>query len=240
MTDIAGIDNAQGLKAWQYICTIPEFPLVWGKTALLVIDLSYQQISREHGSFYRRLREAGLADDAEYAYSRIEQVLLPNVQRLIAGFRAHAAPIIYTTCASLRGDGSDQTWRHRSFGLICKADSKDAQIVDEVAPEDGDILLVKSGSGVFNSTNLEHLLRNMGITTLIMTGVWTNSCVEGATRDAGDRDFRVVLAEDCCSAMSVRGERAAIEYLDKNFCHVKSTSEILERLAADTAAAGAP
>jgi nicotinamidase-related amidase len=240
MNDLASLDNPQGLKTWQHLCCLPEFPLVWGKTALLVIDLSYQQISREHGSYYKRIREAGLTADAEYAYSRIEQVVLPNVKRLIGGFRAHGAPVIYTTCASLRGDGSDQTWRHRSFGIFCRTDSKDAQIVEEVKPQDGDILLVKSGSSVFNSTNVEHILRNMGITTLVMTGVWTNSCVEGATRDAGDRDFRVVLAHDCCTAMSVRGERAALEYLDKNFCHVKSTDQILRQLDADTAAAGAP
>ena len=110
--------------------------------------------------------------------------------------------MIHTRCVSLRGDGSDQTWRHRSFGLVCTLDSKDAQFLDEVAPQDGDIVLNKTGSSVFNSTNAEHLLRNMGITTLVVSGIFTNSCVEGTTRDAGDLDFRVLLAEDACAAMS--------------------------------------
>ena len=91
-------------------------------------------------------------------------------------------------------------------------------------------MLNKTGSSVFNSTNAEHLLRNMGITTLLMTGIFTNSCVEGATRDAGDLDFRVVLVEDACAAMSPIGHKNALDYLDGNFCHVRSTGETLESL----------
>ena len=106
--------------------------------------------------------------------------------------------------------------------------------LDAAGFRDGDILLTKSGSSVFNSTNLEHILRNMGMTTIVVSGIWTNSCVEGATRDAGDLDFRVALAEDACTAMSPRGHANALEYLDKNFCHVWSTDEILERLTTGT------
>jgi nicotinamidase-related amidase len=224
-------DETQGLKSWYHLVQIPEFPLDYRTTALLVIDLQYQQARRGFGLF-AKLEEAGLTDDAAYALSRIEDVVVPNVRRLIEAFREHGAPVIYTRCASLRGDGSDQTWRHRAFGLVCTVDSQDAEILDEIAPLAGDILLTKTGSSVFNSTNVEHLLRNMGITTLVMTGVWTNSCVESATRDAGDRDFRVVVAEDACAAMSPVGHKNALAYLDKNFCHVKSTAEVIELLAA--------
>lgn len=158
--------------------------------------------------------------------------MIPNARRLAESFRENGAPVIYTRCASLRGNGSDQTWRHRQFGCVCTVDSRDAQIVPEAGYQDGDILLTKSGSSVSNSTTLEHILRNMGMTTIVVAGIWTNSCVEGTTRDAGDLDFRVALAEDACAAMSPRGHANALEYLDKNFCHVWSTDEILERLAA--------
>lgn len=228
-------DERKGLKAWRVIATIPEFPLVYSETALIVIDLTIGQIARD-GDRYQRICEAGMGEDAEYAYGRCDNVVVPNTRRLVDAFHENGAPVIYTTCASLRGDGSDQTWRHRAFGHICAADSRDAQVVDELAPRADDMLLVKTGSSAFNSTNIEHLLRNMGITTLVLTGVWTNSCVEGAARDAGDRDFKVMLAEDCCAAMSPRGHNAALEYLDRNFCHVRSAEEIINKLAADTAA----
>jgi nicotinamidase-related amidase len=228
-------DETQGLKSWSHLVQIPEFPLDYRTSALLVIDLQYQQARRGFGLF-AKLEEAGLTQDAAYALSRIEDVVVPNVRRLIEAFREHGAPVIYTRCASLRGDGSDQTWRHRAFGLVCTVDSQDAQILDEIAPLEGDILLTKTGSSVFNSTNVEHLLRNMGITTLVMTGVWTNSCVESATRDSGDRDFRVVVAEDACAAMSPVGHKNALAYLDKNFCHVRSTAEVTDLLAAEVEA----
>ena len=226
-------DDRLGLTSWQYICEIPEFPLDWSKSALIVIDLQKHQISPEHGML-KRLHDAGLGDDCAYAIERIQNTMIPNVQRLIAAFRENEAPIIQTRCASLRGDGSDQTRRHVAFGTFCRLDSEDAEFYPDTAPGGDDITLTKSGSSLFNSTNAEHILRNMGITTLVMTGVWTNSCVEGATRDAGDLDFDVVLAEDACVAMSKRGHDNALEYLDKNFCFAWSTDEILERFERDS------
>jgi nicotinamidase-related amidase len=70
----------------------------------------------------------------------------------------------------------------------------------------------------------------MGITTLVVSGIFTNSCVEGTIRDAGDLDFRVLMAEDACAAMSPSGHDKAIDYLDANFCHVRSTEQIVELL----------
>ena len=61
--------------------------------------------------------------------------------------------------------------------------------------------------------------------------------VEGTTRDAGDLDFRVLLAEDACAAMSAVGHQNALAYLDANFCHVRSTEQILALLGAPAAAA---
>ena len=229
-------DDRRGLAAWHDVVRLPEFPVEPRTTALVVIDLTYQQASRDHG-LCRRIREDGFGEDLDYYLTRMEQTVVPNVARLTEGFRRLGAPVLYTRCVSLRGDGSDQTWRHRSFGLVCTLDSKDAQILEEIAPRDGDIVLDKTGSSVFNSTNAEHLLRNMGITTLVVTGIFTNSCVEGTTRDAGDLDFRVLLAEDACAAMSPRGHANALEYLDANFCHVKPTDDVLALLGVPAAEA---
>jgi len=230
MAGSAELDESQGLESWHHICEIPEFSLDYSTTALVVIDLVYQQASRQHGMF-KRLAEAGLSDDAAYAIDRIEDVVVPNTRRLIDGFHANSAPVIFTRCVSLRGDGSDQTRRHRAFGLVCPIDSHDAEVLDELKPEPGDMMLNKTGSSLFNSTNGEHLLRNMGIRALVLTGIWTNSCVEGTSRDAGDRDFDVALAEDACGAMSPWGHQTALKYLDKNFCYVWSTDEVLTRLS---------
>lgn len=227
-------DDNQGLEAWHHVVRLPEFPVLPEQAALVVIDLTYQQASRHHG-ICKRIREDGFGDDLAYYLHRMEEMVVPNVGKLADGFRSVGAPVIYTRCVSLRGDGSDQTWRHRSFGLVCSIDSEDALILDEVAPQDGDIVLNKTGSSVFNSTNIEHLLRNMGVTTLVVSGIFTNSCVEGTTRDAGDLDFRVLIPEDGCAAMSAVGHKNALDYLDANFCHVKPTEEILALMGAPVA-----
>ena len=235
MTSIeAKSGDRRGLTSWQYICEIPEFEMDWSTTALIVIDLQHQQAAR-HGGYFRRLAEAGLSEDADWAINRLETLVVPTAQRLVSTFRERNAPVILTRCVSVRGDGSDQTRRHIAFGIFCTLDSEDAQFLPEIAPEPSDIVLNKSGSSVFNSTNIEHLLRNMGITTLVMAGIWTNSCVEGATRDAGDLDFDVALAEDACTAMSPHGHANALEYLDRNFCFAWSADEIIERLDRGTA-----
>jgi nicotinamidase-related amidase len=218
-------------SVWDEVIRVPSVQLDFACVALVVIDLQYLTASREHGLF-RRLREQGMSEAAEYAIGRIEDVVVPNVRRLLDGFREAGAPVFYARCVSLRGDGSDQTARHRAQGLVCSLDSKEAEILEEIAPRPADVVLAKTGSSVFNSTNLEHLLRNIGITTLAITGIWTNSCVEGTTRDAGDLDFGVVVPEDACGAVTPELHRHALDYLDDNFCHVAGTDEVLAALHA--------
>jgi nicotinamidase-related amidase len=220
---------APGVSSWKHFVKLPEFPVDVAQTALIVIDMTKQQASRHHG-VCKRLAEEGYAEDLTYYLDRIENTTVPALQRLIYESRRLDVPVIYTRCASLRGDGSDQTWRHRSFGVVTTLDSEDSEILPEIAPQDGDIVLTKTGSSVFTSTNCEHLLRNMGKTTLVISGIFTNSCVEGTTRDAGDLDFRILLAEDACAAMSPSGHEKAIDYLDANFCHVRSTDQIVTLL----------
>ena len=225
MTSIIASDKP-GVKSWKTVVRLPEFPFDHARTALVSIDLTKQQASRHHG-ICKRLIDEGLESDLTYYIERMEQTVVPRTRQLLSAFRAAGLPIIYTRCVSLRGDGSDQTWRHRAFGLVTSLDSEDSEFLPDIAPQKGDIVLNKTGSGIFNSTNAEHLLRNMGITTLVISGIFTNSCVETATRDAGDRDFRVFLAEDACGAMSPSGHATALDYLDANFCHARSTEHIL-------------
>jgi nicotinamidase-related amidase len=221
--------DRRGVPSWKELVRLPEFPVDVGQTALVVIDMTKQQASRDHG-VCKRLIADGYGDDLSYYLDRIENTTVPALVELTGSFRQLGAPVFYTRCASLRGDGSDQTWRHRSFGLVTSVDSEDSEILPPIAPQDGDILLTKTGSSVFTSTNFEHLLRNMGCSIVVVSGIFTNSCVEGTVRDAGDLDFRVLLAEDACAAMSPSGHAKALDYLDANFCHVRATAEIVTLL----------
>ena len=219
--------SGPGTASWKALVNVlPEFEVDPGRTALVIIDMTKQQASRDHG-FCQRLIERGFTDDLAYYLDRIGNTVIPAIQRLTAAFHEVGAPVTYTRCVSLRGDGSDQTWRHRHIGVITTLDAEISEFVPGLEPIDGDIVLNKTGSSVFNSTNFEHLLRNMGMTTVVVTGIYTNSCVEGTIRDAGDLDFRVLMAEDACAAMSAIGHENSIDYLDGNFCHARSADEIV-------------
>jgi nicotinamidase-related amidase len=73
-------------------------------------------------------------------------------------------------------------------------------IVPELAPAEGEIIIDKSGKGSFHGTDLEAILRLKGIRNLILTGVTTDCCVQSTLRDANDRGFECILLEDCCGA----------------------------------------
>jgi nicotinamidase-related amidase len=92
-------------------------------------------------------------------------------------------------------------------------------------------VLAKTCSGVFNGTNIEYLLRNLGIAELIVVGVVTGSCVEMAVRDAADRGFAVVLVEDATATWSEDMQAAALRVMSDRYAKVMTTVELINQLS---------
>jgi nicotinamidase-related amidase len=128
----------------------------------------------------------------------------------------------------------------RSGTLVATVGSKETEILEELAPLDDELVVNKGSSGVFNGTPFDQILRNMGIENLIFCGVGTNYCVETSVRDAGDRNFNVVMLSDGCAARNAEHERLAAEILDGVYCRVMTTDEAIRAIEADRPAAPDP
>ena len=196
-------------------------------TALLCIDIQYLDAAPGHGVFASP-EVSGLPVEAqEYYFNRLDEVVLPNVSRLQEVCREYGLEVIHTRIQSLTQDGRDRGPGHKRLGLHAAPGSKDAEFIDAVAPVGDEIIINKTASGVFNATNIEYILRNMGITGLIVVGVYSNECVSTAIRDACDLGFYVTLASDGCATVTPELQTATMTTMKDRYARVLTTDEII-------------
>jgi len=94
------------------------------------------------------------------------------------------------------------------------------------------LVIDKNSSSPFNSTGIDQLLRNMGVTSLIITGMATDMCVETTSRDAADRGYHVIVVEDAVATFFAEHHRAALSALARTFAQVYDTHRVLSALRA--------
>ena len=207
-----------------------ERPVELAKTALLSVDMQNAEWTAE--------RQDAAADSSSpeakerYFLERVGDVLIPNQQRLQTAARAAGIEVIYTTIEAYTLDGRDRSLDHKISDLFFPKGSWEAKVIDAVGPEPNDIVIPKTASGIFNSTNIEYVLRNLGIEYLIIYGVCTDQCVEGAIRDAADRGFLVTQIEDCCATNEARRHDVSIDQMKGHYCRTRSTNEMLAEIDA--------
>ena len=209
---------------------LPEVRLKRKNSALLVVDMQYLDAHKDYGIFLNA-RKKGVREAMNYYRDRLE-LIVPNIARLQKAFRRKRMEVIQTKIASLTLDGRERSKGHRDKGIFAPKGSKDAEILKELRPMENEIVLPKTASGVFNSTAIDQILRNLGVENLVITGVVTNNCVENAVRDACDRGFAVILVEDGCAAVSEELHLAAIRAMRDHFAKIKTTAEVIKMLQA--------
>lgn len=193
-----------------------------GRTALLSIDMQNAEYDTA------MLREAPA--DKRAFLERLERIVLPNQQRLQAAARAAGIEVIYAVIESLTQDGRDRSLDHKISRLHHPKGSWEAQIIPAVAPQGDEIVIPKTASGVFSSTNIAYVLRNLGIDFLVMYGVMTDQCVESAIREAADRGYLVTQIEDCCAAETQIGHERSIAAMRGHYCRTRTTEEMIAEI----------
>ncbi|WP_047465510.1 cysteine hydrolase family protein [Rhizobium rhizogenes] len=186
------------------------FPLQRDAVALVVIDM--QRDFAEPGGF-----GASLGNDV----SRITRIV-PDVKRLIDGFRKAGLPVIHTMechrpdlsdLPPAKRDRGNPTLRigdEGPMGRILVAGEPGTAILPELAPIDGEIVIEKPGKGAFYATELGDILRDRGIRQLVFAGVTTEVCVQTTMREANDRGYECLLAEEATESYFPEFKEAAI------------------------------
>ena len=237
-TDLKGLDpeylHIDPLRETyrEFIIDTPavEEALVKHKVALMVIDIQFLDAAEGFGVF-ADVEKSGVPREAqEYYFKRLHHVVLPNVRRLQDAFRDLGLEVIHTRIQSMTRDGRDRSVGHRRLGLHAPPGSKEAEFLPEVAPKDDELIINKTASGVFNSTNTEYVLRNMGIDTLYVCGVYTNECVSTTVRDACDRGFHTTMINDACATVTPELHNATIATVKDRYARVMTTEEVTKEI----------
>jgi nicotinamidase-related amidase len=137
---------------------------------------------------------------------------------------------------SLTQDGRDRSLDHKLSDMHVPKGSRLAQVIAEVAPVGDEIVLPKTSSGVFNSTNIDYVLRNLGVEYLIVAGVFTDQCVDMAVRDAADRGYMVTLIEDGCAGSTMEKHAHALRAFG-GYCRIRTADQVVAEIGQRRAAA---
>jgi nicotinamidase-related amidase len=151
---------------------------------------------------------------------------LPNVKKLISVFRQRRLPVIFTAHVhkSDRMDGGILGWWWE--GMILEG-TKDAEIHADITPLPEEKVILKHRYSAFYNTDLEIVLRCLGVSDIIITGVMTNLCCESTARDAYFRDYRVFFALDATGTVDEELHLATLKNLAFGFAYVTDTEQIV-------------
>ena len=189
-------------------------------TALLIIDVQKGEYNKEF---------IDNNPHEKYLFERIKNKVIPNGKKLIESCRNKKIEVIYTVVESLTLDGRDRGLDYKISGIFVAKGSWQAEVVDELKPLKNEIIIPKTSSSLFNSTNFEYVLKNLSIQYLLVMGIVTDQCVETAVRDGCDRGFLVTLIEDACATHSQQRHDESLIGV-KGYCRIRETEEVLKEI----------
>jgi ureidoacrylate peracid hydrolase len=174
--------------------------------------------------------------------------IIPNIARLLAACRELKVPIFYTQQVREASGIDLYTRLHRIVPSrraeylripACIRDTWDADIIDELRPEEGDHIVIKRRDSAFQDTELDLWLRSIYVDTLIITGVDTGICVENTLTDGFNTGYDVILAEDATASSWEEIGKASIMKVKGSYGWVLKTEKLIDMLHTTKSGEGA-
>jgi nicotinamidase-related amidase len=187
------------------------------RACLLVIDMQNEFLAEDGAVFFH------------YA-----EAIVPNVKRLLGAFRAVSRPVVFTRHVhedpAVDGGMTAEWWPEIKLGKSLIKGTKGVEIFPALKPRKHEKVIWKHRYSAFYNTDLEIVLRGMGVTDLVITGVLTNCCCESTARDAFLRDFRVFFLADATAAPEPDFHVASLKNLAYAFAYVTTTDNVMRQM----------
>jgi ureidoacrylate peracid hydrolase len=205
-----------------------DVPVVPGETAVLYVDVQNYNCLRSGGE-YAHLDAATIEERYGYFFDQMETVGVPNMVRLQQAARRAGVEVTYTVIESLTAEGRDRSLDYKITGFNVPKGSPDARVIDELRPGDDEIIFPKTSSSVFISTNIDYVLRNLGVRYLIIAGCLTDQCVDSSVRDACDLGYLVTVPTDACVTQSLERQESSLRN-NRGYCRQVTTAALVAEL----------
>lgn len=190
-------------------------------TALLVIDIQ--------NTYLETPDDAIEAERWQGFFTRMNETVIPNTATLADQCRKAGIEVIHARIACMKDDGRDRSLSQKKPGfnyLLLPKDRPDSQIVDALAPQGDEITVLKTTDSALTGTNLRLILHNMGISNVIVAGIFTDQCVSSTVRSLADESFAVSVVEDCCAAATTELHEQELRIINMIYCHVVQLEDI--------------
>lgn len=212
--------------------------------ALIVIDM--QPIGVSPGVGLVKSLESSVPGYTDHLVGRVRDEVVPAIARLREAFRRAGQGVVFMLFGSVAGDGSDirtSTIRHRSeqrrkatgASVLTSRADPGSDVIAELRPAPGDVLITKTSMDSFVSTDLHERLQRQGVRSVVVSGVYTDACVESTARNAAELGYRVFVASDGCCAWRPEFHEHSLSNLARYFARIED-SRTLARLVEQAAA----
>ena len=204
------------------------------KTALLIIDMQNYFVRRPS---YAEPTLRDLAEQKRWSpfYDVIERETIPNNVKILNLFRDLGMDVAFARITCQREDGRDRSLDHKATGfneLRLPLGDPAGEIIEELAPRKDELVVMKTTDSALTGTSLRLMLHNMGIDTVVVTGVFSDQCVSCTVRSLADESFKVYLIEDASMAGSIDIHHQELAILNNIYCHVNNTEELMQAVRA--------